>query len=329
MHFRNVEIFCDVVAQRSFSRAAETSGVTQSAVSQAVHQLEKHLGATLLDRSMRPFELTEAGQIYYDGCKGILDDFRRIEDAVQKIGDKITGRVRVAAIFSVGLLEMKTWTQQFEAAYPDVELKLEYLHPKEVCDWVLEDKADLGLVSFPKSGSDFSVIPWQGQKMGIVVPDGHPFASRKKISVADLKGEKLVSFSSDLKIRRAIDKWLKAASVSVETVHEFDNIEYVKRAVEIGSGISILPEATVQKEIESGTLHLISIDDAEWVRPLGIIHKKGRTLTSAMAKFVELIQLGGAVEDSSSDSQEIENSDSSPALARTQNKRSDFSLKAK
>ena len=107
MHLRNVEIFCDTVVHRSFSKAAEARGISQPAVSQAIQQLEDRLGLTLIDRSKRPLELTSAGRVYYDGCRKLLDDFRDVERArVQQLNGRIIGRVRIAAIYSIGLLQM-------------------------------------------------------------------------------------------------------------------------------------------------------------------------------------------------------------------------------
>ena len=114
MHLRNVEIFCDVVTHGSFSKAAEAHEVSQSSASQAVHMLERRLGCKLIDRSKRPFELTPAGQIYYDGCRKILESFRHVEDRVQQMRNKVIGRVRMAAIYSVGLLQMDAYAKRVQ-----------------------------------------------------------------------------------------------------------------------------------------------------------------------------------------------------------------------
>lgn len=289
MHLRNVEIFCEVVTRRSFSKAAELFHVSQSAASQAVIQLEKRLGTELLDRSVRPFELTPAGEIYFSGCKELLSQFRDIEDRVQRIGDRVTGRIRIAAIYSVGLLQMSTYVEKFRQRFPDVELHLDYLHPSDVYDHVSKEESDLGLMSFPTPGHEFDVIPWIGESMVAVVPCNHPLAGERGVSISQLENEPFVSFTSDLRIRRELDRWLKKANVHVENVYEFDSIEHVKRAVEIGTGISILPEPTVHRERDNETLAVLKLKDVDWVRPLGMIHKRGRTLTSALTKFTELL----------------------------------------
>src|ERR1700733_6774993 len=239
MHLRNVEIFCDVVAHGSFSKAAIENEVSQSSASQAVLILEKRLGCKLIDRSKRPFELTAAGQIYYDGCRKILESFRHVEDRVQQMRNKVVGRVRLASIYSVGLLQMDTYAKRYKSEFPDVVLQLDYLHPDEVYSRVLNDESDLGIVSFPRAGGEIASVAWQNQEMVLVVPRGHRYADRASIAPAQLDGETFVGFTSELTIHKHMDRWFKQARIAVDFVHVFDNVENIKRAVEIGSGVAL------------------------------------------------------------------------------------------
>ncbi|MEX1096393.1 MAG: LysR family transcriptional regulator [Planctomycetales bacterium] len=289
MHLRNVEIFCDVAARRSFSKAAEIHGVSQSSASQAVQHLEERLGLLLIDRSQRPLELTPAGRVYYDGCRELLDGFRRVEDRVLGLRDRVRGRVRVASIYSVGLLQMDDYARRFREQYPEVELRLDFLHPDEVYARVSGDECDLGLVSFPRDGGEFACIPWQEQEMGLVVPPAHRLARRRSIPAEKLAGERFVAFTGELTIRRAVDRWLKEARVEVNIVHEFDNVENIKRAVEIGAGVALLPIPTLARELEMGTLAAVPIEGRHWTRPLGIVHRRHKTPSTAAGKFVELL----------------------------------------
>lgn len=294
MPLRNVELFCDVVALRSFSKAAAERDVTQSSVSQSIATLEKRLGVQLIDRGKRPFELTPAGLVYHEGCRTLLDAYRSLEDRVRKMVDKVVGKVRIAAIYSVGLSEMDRYVARFRELYPDVELRIDYLHPDEVYRRVSADEADLGLVSFPKEGGEFTAQEWQQQPMVLVVPLDHKLVDEGReqsgVPVQALEGEDFVCFTEELKIRRQIDRWLKAEKVSVNAVHSFDNIENIKRAVEIGSGVSILPEPTVQREVDAGTLVALPLKDVSWHRPIGVIHRRNKTLSTAASKFKELLK---------------------------------------
>lgn len=290
MSLRAIEIFCDIVAHRSFSKAAEAWGLSQPAVSQALQQLEDRLGVELIDRSKRPFELTAAGTFYHEQCSRLLDEFRSVEDDVQSLGGKISGRVRVVSIYSVGLLQMKEYVERYRQAYPDVELHLDYAHPDEVHARVAREEADLGIVSFPKDGGDVSCVDWQQQEMVVVVPGRHALAARANLRLAELSDQDFIAFTPDLIIRRMTDKLLKRHKVGVNIVHEFDNIENIKRAVEIGLGISLLPLDTLRRELEFGTLKAIRLSDVRFERPLGIIHKRHKHLSTAAEKFIELLR---------------------------------------
>lgn len=289
MQLRDLELFCEVASLRSFSRAAKALGVSQPVASETVKALEKHLGQELICRDNRPLELTPAGRVYFEGCRELIESYRRLEDRVLQLRDKVVGPVRVAAIYSVGLLQMDCYVKQFELLYPDAALELRYLHPDKVLERVLNDEDDLGLVSFPPKRSELVCISWQEQEIVVVVPPQHRLASRKTMHATELDGETLVTFTPELQIRTELDKWLKQAKVSVDVVHEFDNIETIKRAVEVGSGIALLPVPTVRRELEIGSLRMVRLDDVRWVRPLGVIHKKSKPLTMAVSRFLELL----------------------------------------
>ncbi|HBH53932.1 MAG TPA: LysR family transcriptional regulator [Planctomycetaceae bacterium] len=291
MQLRFVEIFCAVVEERSFSKGARAQSVTQSAASQAVSNLERKLGTLLIDRSKRPFELTPAGQIYYDGCRRILAEYREIEGRVRGTPDRVIGRVRVAAIYSVGLLQMERFARKFEEQYPDVALRLEYQHPDRVYEQVLSEQADLGLVSYPRPRADLVCLPWQDQPMVLVCATEHQLALRSRIEPADLNGVPLIAFTPELPIRREIDQWLRRQRVEVNQLHEFDNIETIKQAVQCGTGVSLLPLATVNKEVTLHSLVAIPLGGEPLSRPLGIIHRKHRQLTPPVLKLIEHLRL--------------------------------------
>ncbi|MGC1273309.1 MAG: LysR family transcriptional regulator [Planctomycetaceae bacterium] len=290
MYLKDVEIFCEVAVRHSFSKAAEAFNMSQSSASHAVSALERRLGKQLIDRSKRPLELTSAGQIYFDGCREMLRTFRAIEDRVQGLENRVVGLVKVAAIYSVGLLQMEALIRRFEQSYPDVSVRVEYRHPEEVYEAVRSGEANLGLVSFPRDGGEFASIPWQEQEMTVVVPPSHRFAAMESLRVADLEGEDFVTFDTGLAVRRQIDRWLRSAGVAVSVSHAFDNVENAKRAVEIGAGIALLPRPTVLREIEMGSLVAIPLADANWTRPLGIVHRRHKKLSTAARKFVDTLR---------------------------------------
>jgi DNA-binding transcriptional LysR family regulator len=290
MHLKSLKVFCDVVGRRSFSRAAEENGISQSGASQVVNQLERHLGTKLIDRSKRPFSLTPEGEIYYGGCRKLVERYFALEDRVRTLHDEVAGRVRVASIYSVGLHHMDRYLHEFLSLYPKANVRLEYLHPHKVYEAVENDHADLGLVSYPKPSRTIKAIGWRQEPMVLVCAPTHRFAQRQHVSLEEVAGEPIVGFDSDLTIRREIDRALFEHRSDVHVVMEFDNIETIKRAVEIDAGVSLLPAPTVVREAETGALAVVPLSSHGLVRPLGIIHRRGKDLGVTTRRFIELLR---------------------------------------
>jgi DNA-binding transcriptional LysR family regulator len=294
MQLESLKIFCDVVRWSSFSRGATENGISQSSASQAVHQLEERLGVKLIDRSKRPLVLTPRGKVYYDGCRELVDRYLELENRVKAPGnhDSVAGTVGVAAIYS-GLDYMSECVKQFEELNPRAKVRLEYLHPDQVLERVNSGEVELGLLSCPRKWPDLNVINWRQERMVLTVDPSHPLADRECVSVALLNGERFIAFDPELPIRRTIDRFLRRHDVRVDVVHEFDNIDYIKHAVRIHSGVSILPEPSLTQEIEAGTLVAIRIEGRDpndrLTRPLALIHRRQSNLGVAAAKFLELL----------------------------------------
>ena len=290
MNIETLRIFCDVVQHQSFSRGAAINDVSQSAATQSVHRVERHFGVQLVDRSKRPFVLTPEGQACYEGFREVLELYESVEARVRSLRMEISGQVRVAAIYSVGLHDLGRTMQDFMRRYPKAKVRLEYLRPNKVLDAVLNAEVDLGIISYPVATPDLNVIPLRREKMMLVCHPEHPLARQKAVTAEHLQGEDFVAFDRDLSIRKEIDRCLRQRCVETRIVMEFDNIETIKQAVEIGAGVSILPEPTVRHEIRAGTLVAVRLIAPELRRPIGIIHRQRKVFTPTTAKFVEVLR---------------------------------------
>jgi len=290
MHVETLRLYRDVVRLRSFSRGAAQNFVSQSAASQAIQQLEAELGAVLLDRSRRPLQPTEEGRGFYEACRTLLQGFEQARAELAASRQRVEGTVRVAAIYSVGLHDMSRHMQPFMAEHPQARVLLECLHPHKVVEAVLNDEADLGILSYPTATRALEVLPLRSEPMVVVTHPSHRLARKRRVTPADLNGEAFVAFDHDLAVRRAIDRALKQHSVRVNVVMEFDNVETIKQAIGIAAGISILPRPTVLKEVEIRTLAAVPLAIPGLVRPIAIIHRRGKRLTPAVARFIELLQ---------------------------------------
>lgn len=290
MNIETLRIFCDVVHHQSFSRGAAANDVSQSAATQSVHRLERHFGVQLVDRGKRPFVLTPEGQACYEGFREVLESYDTAEARVRSLRKEISGLVRVAAIYSVGLHDMSRCMQDFMRRYPKAKVRLGFLHPHRVLDAVLNGEVDLGIISYPIASPDLGVIPLRSEQMVVVCHPEHPLASQTAVTAEHLQDEDFIGFDRDLSIRKEIDRYLRQRSVSVRMVMEFDNIETIKQAVEIGAGISILPGPTVRKESIAHTLVAVRLITPELRRPVGIIHRQRKVFTPTVSKFVELLE---------------------------------------
>jgi DNA-binding transcriptional LysR family regulator len=293
MQLESLKIFCDVVRWASFSRGALENGISQSSASQVVHQLEVRLGVKLIDRSKRPLVPTTHGKVFYDGCKDLVGRYLEVENRVKALEDdrNLAGTVRVASIYSVGLHHMSRYVERFREMYPEVVVRLEYLHPTRVIESVIGGDAELGLVSFPKKWPELTAIPWREEEMVLAVHPSHQFANLEEVSAEQLDGETFVGFETELPIRRAVDRFLRKHGVHVRVALEFDNIETIKRAVEVPSGVAILPAPTLMGEVKAGTLRCVRFRDRRPTRPLAIIHRRSEQLGLAASRFLELLTL--------------------------------------
>jgi len=290
MNIETLRVFCDVLQHQSFSRGAAVNSISQSAATQSMHRVERHFNVQLVDRSKRPFVLTPEGQICYEGFREVLDLYDAVDARVRSLREEIVGVVRVAAIYSVGLYDMSRCMQDFMRHYPQAKVQLEYLRPNKVYDAVLNAEVDLGILSYPIPTPDLSVIPLRSEKMVLVCHVGHKLAGEEAVTAEHLEGENFVSFDRDLSIRKEIDKYLRQRMVQVQEVMEFDNIQTIKQAVEIGAGISILPEPTVREETRNQRLAAVRLIAPELQRPIGIVHRQRRVFPPTAGKFVEMLQ---------------------------------------
>jgi DNA-binding transcriptional LysR family regulator len=295
MHVEALKVYCNVIRWASFSRGAVESGVSQSKASQVVQQLEERLGVKLIDRSKRPWMVTPQGKVFYDGCKDLVGRYFEIENRVKSLDDanNVVGTVWVASIYSVGLHHMTQYVRTFGERYPGANVRCEYLHPTRVVESVAQGAAELGLVSYPRKWPDLKVIPWREEEMVLAVHPSHPFARHGSIDVAQLRGATFVGFDADLSIRRAIDRFMRHHEVQAKMAVEFDNIENIKRAVEIPEGVALLPEPTLAREVNAGTLVAVRIDgqdpDHRLTRPLAIIHRRNQQLGLTASRFLHLL----------------------------------------
>jgi DNA-binding transcriptional LysR family regulator len=290
MQVETFKVYCDLVETASFSKAAAINGITQSAVSQQIRALEIKFGVTLIDRGRRHFALTPEGEAFLESARDIVAIYENLDARLHELQDVIAGDIRIAAIYSIGLHELPPFLKDFRKQYPEVDVHVDYVRSAQVYTAVSEGQVDMGLVSYPTKRNGMQIEPFMQDTLVLICPPSHPLAKRKHVKLDDINGEKFISFEPDLPTRKVIDRYLRERGVAVTHTMEFDNIETVKRAVEIENGISIVPLTTVTEEVEGGTLAAVEIREPQMTRPLGILLKRNRSRSPALKKLVALLQ---------------------------------------
>ena len=290
MHIETLKVFCDVVETGSFSMAASQNFITQSAVSQQLRTLESKYHCKLLERGRSGAKPTPAGDILYHASRDILERYREIETQLQESAKVVSGSLRIAIVYSVGLHELPPYLKEYLREFPQVNVHVEYSRPNKIYDDVIAGRIDLGIVAYPAKHPQVTVINFREDRLVLVVPPNHAFSGLRKINIGRLDGETFVGYERDISTRKAIDQLFKDHNINARYAGEYDNIETIKRAVEIEQGIAIVPLASVQHELAQGTMKVVLLAEATLLRPLGIIHKKGRHLSPAAVKFIDVLR---------------------------------------
>ena len=290
MHLETLKTFCDLVESGSLSRAAKQNRVTQSAVSQQLRSLEERYGTRLVDRAPRVgARPTEAGLAFYRELKPLLDQLDALEERVRERPDVVSGHVRIATVYSVGLHTLPPVMKESLSAYPALRLRLQYLRTDQVYDACLQGDVDLGIVALPSKRPQLEVVSLGADELVLAVAPDHPLARRKRPSLSDLEGEAFIAFERDIPTRKLVDRLLRHAGVFVRTVMELDNIETIKRTVEAGIGVSLLPAPALGAEVRARSLVARRLRESPIERPIGVIYRKRRELSRGARAFLDLL----------------------------------------
>ena len=290
MQIESLKLFCDLAETASFTKAAKINGVTQSAVSQQISSLETKFDAVLIERSKKKFSLTKEGNTLYKYSKQIIQTYDELRHKIQEIQNVVTGSIKVVTIYSIGLHELPPYLKKFLKKHPTVNVSVEYRRATQLYEDIVTGMADIGLVAYPQKDPRLQVTSLAEDMLVLICHPDHPLAQQPKVKLSEIASHKFIAFEPDIPTRRAIDKILRDRNVEVDHAMEFDNIETVKRAVEIDAGISIVPRSPVAQEVAKKTIAMVEIEDEKFYRPLAAVHKKSKVLSPAMKEFLKLLK---------------------------------------
>lgn len=297
MLIASLKVFCDLVETQSFSKTALLNSVTQSAVSQQLKSIEKRQEKQLIEREKRRLTLTAEGEIFYRYAREIVRRYEEMEHRIQALGGVVSGTVRLASIYSVGILELAPYLKSYLKTYPRVNFRLQYDQAQKIYDDVSSSEIDLGIVPYPRAQRNVDVIEFTENQMVVITPPDHKLAQKGEVSAKDLAEYPLILFTQETPTRKAIDRFFRKFNVRPNVVMELDHIATIKHAVEVDIGISIVPLNSIDDELVRNSLSYLSLEDKGFLRPLGILYRKGRSLSVATHKLLDVL-LEGTGKDS-------------------------------
>jgi len=294
MHVETLKVFCDIVELGSFSKTAERHLLSQSAISQQLAQLEAAHKCQLINRKKRPIELTKAGKLLYEAVNDMLERYEQFKSELNAMNSMSSFRLNVAAIFSIGMHALPDYVKRFMVKFPNVNVHIEFLGADKIYESVLSGEVDVGLVAIPKRDKRLEVYDFEDELLVLACSPKHAFSQETSIDVNRIQFERFIGFEKDVPSRVWIDNIFLRYNLVVRPTMEFDNIETIKRAVEINSGVSVLPKPAITQEIAGGTIAAVPFLNEVFIRPTGIITRKGRMLGQAGRYFIELLRKDGS-----------------------------------
>lgn len=289
MQIETLKIFCDLAELQSFSKTADKHFLSQSAVSQQLAQLELAYKCQLINRKKRPIELTKEGQVFYTAAIEILEKYEQLRSELNALKSSAESRINIAAIYSIGMHTLPDYIKRFMVKYSNVNVNVEYFRASRIYELILSGDADIGLVAIPKKDKRLDVYEFEDEPLVLACSPKHPLAREQQVDIHQLQFERFIGFEKDTPTRVWIDNIFERYNIVLRPALEFDNVETIKRAVEINSGISILPKTVILQEIGDGKIRSVGFSNEDFIRPTGVIVRKGKILGQTGRYFIELL----------------------------------------
>jgi DNA-binding transcriptional LysR family regulator len=288
MDTRQLQAFCAVVEKKSFSHAAEQLGVTQPAVSLQVRALEQRLGQSLLDRSGRRVEPTEAGRRLYRSAQRMLALEEQLLDEVSADDGRLTGTLAIGASTGPGAHLVPLLLCDFQREHPDLHVALSIWDTQTVIDRVADRQLELGVVGALRRHRSLEFEPLVRDEIVLAVPPGHD-AAGGTISLDELKEETLIVMQEGAGVRQVVEEELRRAGLrlrGVEPKLELGLQESVKSAVAAGYGVAFISRTAIEGELAAGRLAAAQVEGVEPARQIYIVRARGRSATRAAEAFL-------------------------------------------
>ncbi len=289
MDWTQLKLFIDLVRAKNFTKVAQNNFLTQPAVSCQIRRLEEELGVRLFERTNRRVGLTDEGRIFLPYANDVLRNLEEVKARFVEREGKVVGMLKIATTVSIGLYILPNYLKQFIKLFPSVDLHLEYQLPERIYDLLHNGEVDLGVVAYFENRRDLISIPFMEDEMVIICSPNHPWANKRRLAITEIKNSDFIALAETTPTGKSILRRLKQLGIHVRVKMEYDNIEIIKKSVEMGLGIALVPKQSVIQEAKNGTLASIRITDVPLERPLSVVYWKGKVLSKPMQSFIHIL----------------------------------------
>lgn len=287
MDINQLEVLVTVAREKSFSRAAEALNRTQPAVSQAVRRLETEIGEKLFDRSSKDGTLTFAGEVLLEYARQMLNLRRTAENAIKDVRGLHKGKVTISANEHTVFCLLPV-IQEFRRLHPNIKIEVRRGVASRIPKEITAREVEIGVISFKPNDDSLKSISISTDELVLIVAPQHPLASRKSVSVKDLGGEIFIAHNADSPYRQKVIETFERNSTTLNIAVELPSLEAIKRLVETGIGVALVPRLSAKIEIANGQLAGLSVGEMKLERKLNIVYRRNSVLSHAAQAFLKI-----------------------------------------
>lgn len=287
MDINQLEVLVTVARERSFSRAAEVLKRTQPAISQAIHRLEADVGEQLFDRTSRDGTLTLAGEVLLGHAKQMLNLRQTARGAIAEIRDLQHGKVTISANEHT-VFYLLPVIEAFRLAYPLIKIEVRRGVASRIPKQITSREVELGVISFTPNDESLRSLTVMGDEIVLILSPKHPLADRKDVSIKELGSETFIAHNAPSPYRQKVIESFEKHKTKLDIAIELPSLEAIKKLVEKGVGVALVPRLTAEAEISAGRLTGLTVREMKLKRKLNIIHRRNSELSHAAKAFLKV-----------------------------------------
>src|SRR5712692_9801617 len=285
MDINHLEVFLSVAQEKSFSRAADALHRTQPAVSQAIRRLEVELGESLFDRSSKDGTLTAAGRVLFDFAQQMMNLRHHAHSAIRELRDLHRGKLTLSAN-EYTVMYLLPVIPVFRARHPHIKVEVKRSLASRIPSEILGRDTEIGIVSFKPSDAAIAAVPVVMDELTLIVPTDHPLAAKQTVSVRELGAESFIAHNVASPYRERVVRTFEKYRTPLNISMEMPTLEAIKRFVEQGMGVALIPRLAAQTEIARGQVAALIVREMRLERRVHLIYRRGATLSHAAKAFL-------------------------------------------